>query len=210
MTKITGHSGCDDTPENSLEFLEYACDTKADCVEVDVRYDANHQLVLGHDDASSVSLQQAFTVVKHHPEKKINCDLKQEGLEEVVYACAKEVGVENQLVYSGYVSLGKCAHGQQGFEKVEVYFNIENEVKDKGDLEEGFQKIHEANVKVINMEYHLLDANMIALLCQYHFKASVWTVNDVEGLEKMLCENVVENITTRQLKLALKMKEKAC
>ena len=34
---ITAHSGCDETPENSLEFLRTALQSEADAVEVDVR-----------------------------------------------------------------------------------------------------------------------------------------------------------------------------
>ena len=47
---ITAHSGCDGTPENSLEFLRTALQSEADAVEVDVRKNGEGKLILSHDE----------------------------------------------------------------------------------------------------------------------------------------------------------------
>ncbi len=213
--KITAHSGCDGTKENSLEFLQYALEKNVDCVEIDVRNNEG-TLVLGHDESSGVTLKQAFELLKKYPEKKMNCDLKNENLEELVYACALEEGVVNQLVYSGYVDLHKCSKGQKGFEKAKVYFNIENiltniyeERKFTEDLETALLKIHRAGIKVVNIEYHFLRSYLVSLMEQMHLKASVWTVNEREDMEVFHKQDVVENMTTRNVKDALEVK-KAC
>ena len=48
-TRITAHSGADDTVENSLEFIYYCIGTGANALEVDVRRDKHGELVLSHD-----------------------------------------------------------------------------------------------------------------------------------------------------------------
>ncbi len=211
--KITAHSGCDGTKENSLEFLQYALETNADCVEVDVRKQ-DEVLVLGHDEDSGVTLKQAFSLLKKYPGKKMNCDLKNENLEELVYACALEIDVVDQLIYSGYVDIHKCKCGQKGFEKAEVYFNIENivtniyeERKYTDDLETALLKIHRSGIHVVNIEYHFLKSYLISLMEQMHLKASVWTVNETDDMERFLNEEVVENMTTRNVKEALEVKK---
>lgn len=211
--KITAHSGCDGTKENSLEFLKYALKTNVDCVEVDVR-NIDGELFLGHDESSGVTLKQAFELLKKYPDKKMNCDLKEENLEELVYACAREENVVKQLIYSGYVDIHKCREGQIGFEKAEVYFNIENVVENiyqerkyTDDLETVLLKIHRSGIKVVNIEYHFLKSYLVSFLEQMHLKASVWTVNEKDDMSKFMQEDVIENITTRNVKNALEVKK---
>ena len=87
---ITAHSGCDETPENSLEFLRTALQSEADAVEVDVRKNGEGKLILSHDETQkdAVTLEEAFRMIQGVPKKKINCDLKQKGLEEEIYRLA--------------------------------------------------------------------------------------------------------------------------
>lgn len=207
MAKITAHSGCDHTEDNSLQFLQYAFASTADSIEVDVRKRDDGNLVLGHDDCSDVSLKDAFALLKQHCHTRMNCDLKQWDLEVDVYALAMLYGVEKQLIYSGNVDIEKCKNGKKGFEDVEVYFNIENLNLDR---EEALVKIHEARIGVVNMEYHQCDVQTCKLLKSLDLKASVWTVQEIEDLKRLLEVDVVENITTRNLKQALMLKERVC
>ena len=79
---ITAHSGCDNTPENSLEFLGKALGMEVDAVEIDVRKSRDGRLILSHDETKedAVSLEVAFRMAREFPKKKVNCDLKETGL----------------------------------------------------------------------------------------------------------------------------------
>jgi glycerophosphoryl diester phosphodiesterase len=104
-TLLTAHSGCDGTPDNSGAFLEYAMALDADCVEVDVRMTPDGRLVLAYDDGPAPALlSDALTLLRGHPEKMLNCDLKQRDLEILVWALARESGVGGQIAFSGEVS----------------------------------------------------------------------------------------------------------
>ena len=106
MCEITAHSGCDGTPDNSMEFVRYALASEGNCLEADIRRNRDGELILSHDETAeeAVRLGQVFELLKEKPEKRINCDLKTPGLEIPVYQLAKEYGVEGQLIYSGTVS----------------------------------------------------------------------------------------------------------
>lgn len=80
---ITAHSGADGTKENSLEFVAYAMQTGADALEVDVRMGENGILILSHDktDEDAVRLADVFCMMGKYPGMRINCDLKECGLE---------------------------------------------------------------------------------------------------------------------------------
>ena len=128
MSKITAHSGCDGTPDNSMEFVRYALGSEGDCLEVDIRKNQNEELILSHDETveGAVKLSQVFELLKEKPEKKINCDLKTPGLEVSVYQLAKEYGVERQLIYSGTVGISFMETRLKKYPEVQVYWNIEN------------------------------------------------------------------------------------
>ena len=36
MCEITAHSGCDGTPDNSMEFVRYALASEGNCLEADI------------------------------------------------------------------------------------------------------------------------------------------------------------------------------
>lgn len=224
MVKITAHSGCDDTKDNSLEYLKYALNTEANAIEVDVRMNDKGDLVLGHDTGSDIELKEAFDLLSKHPDKKMNCDLKQRGLELVVYDLAKKCHVSSQLIYSGNVDLSKCLQ-QVGFEDVEVYMNIENvypEIyesllngKRVNSLKDVMQRISEAGVHTVNLEYHLLEheytCDELAVLAEnYQLNFSAWTVNNADDIQLIMNHKYVDNITTRSLKTTLEMRKELC
>ena len=93
-TFITAHSGADGTCDNSMEFVQYALTTSADVLELDVRQDKDHNLIIAHDetDGEAVSLVGVFSAMKDHPEMRMNCDLKEYGLELPVLKLAENVG----------------------------------------------------------------------------------------------------------------------
>ena len=82
-TLITAHSGSDGTPDNSLACVRYALSTAADAFEVDVRRLADGTLALGHDaaDHTAPTLREVLALAAAKPGVRINCDLKERGLE---------------------------------------------------------------------------------------------------------------------------------
>ena len=74
---ITAHSGCEGTQENSLTSIEKGIVLGADCVEIDIRSDAEGRLWLTHDLPESVSglvsLEEAFSLIQKSG-ISVNCD----------------------------------------------------------------------------------------------------------------------------------------
>ena len=94
MVHITAHSGCDGTPDNSLEFVRHALQTNADALEVDVRKTKDGILAISHDaildDQDAPALDAVFALVAQ-TDKWINCDLKEPDLENAVIDLARFV-----------------------------------------------------------------------------------------------------------------------
>lgn len=92
-TLITAHSGSDGTPDNSLACVRYAISTAADAFEVDVRRLADGTLALGHDaaDHTAPTLREVLALAAAKPGVRINCDLKERGLEPAVAALGRRM-----------------------------------------------------------------------------------------------------------------------
>ncbi|MDW2799722.1 glycerophosphodiester phosphodiesterase [Clostridium boliviensis] len=220
MAVITAHSGCDGTKDNSTEFIRYALNSEADCMEADVRRNQAGALILSHNktEEECVTLQEAFRILKQFPEKQMNCDLKEEGLEVSVYQLAGENGVRHQLIYSGEIDLNLLAEKEKWYPEVQVYINPENLQQDFYEwmAEEGaLKKLEEllADVKgypvsCINMEYHIYTDETIKLLAKMQVLGSAWTVNERDDIRRLLKKGLF-NITTRNLTTALELKGEA-
>lgn len=204
---ITAHSGCDNTCPNSEEFLVHAFASNADAVEVDVR-ESRGELVLSHDEAmpNAVHLAAAFEMLKKHSNKMMNCDLKHSGLEAKVYKLAEEIGVENQLIYTGEVDK-VLFEDKNAFPGVLWYANMGNIISGAEDklknLPEAEKKdfllyvLHEtAKSNAAGINWHYKDAEIIwEDAKKSQIGISVWTVDDIALLKEYISRDP-DNITT--------------
>lgn len=98
-TQITAHSGCDQTPDNSMEHVQHALSLPVDAFEIDVHKALDGTLVICHDSKSDEEymraprLKEVFERLRSHPSMCINCDLKDCDIELDVLRLAEECGV---------------------------------------------------------------------------------------------------------------------
>ena len=58
MCEITAHSGCDGTPDNSMEFVRYALASEGNCLEADIRRNRDGELILSHDETAEEAVSR--------------------------------------------------------------------------------------------------------------------------------------------------------
>lgn len=218
---ITAHSGCDGTEENSVEFILYALKLPVDAIEVDVRKNSRGQLILSHDEMQeeAVGLAQAFTLLKEYPDKRINCDLKQPGLEEGVAALAKRHGVEKQLIFTGDVNPEGFLKGEVRYPEILWFANIDSFWPEyeawmrSGATEEETQKRMEQVLKRMldyetqGLNWNYKDAEKVFEKArEMGIGISVWTVNEQEQQELWIGRQV-ENITTRRPSQVIRLRD---
>lgn len=218
-TQITAHTGADGRPDNSLEFVEYALACGADALEVDVRRQPGGALAIGHDEAGAEAplLEEVLRMTAARPGVRINCDLKEPGLEAAVCRLAEEAGLlrAGRLILTGTVDASAPASG------AEVYLNMEEYVPDlylnyreKPDFElEAAETItavcKKAGIRTVNIYQGLVTRRFAETLAREGVGLSVWTVNEAWELNWFLSLGV-RNITTRRAALALSLREGLC
>ena len=105
-TLITAHTGADNFPDNSPEFVRHAVSSEADAFEIDIRKRADGVLIIAHDPdvQDAPTLREVFEIARSNPQIQINCDLKNDGLELEVLDLVRAFGYEGRIVYSGTVA----------------------------------------------------------------------------------------------------------
>lgn len=220
MTWITAHSGADGTLDNSIEFLQYAGSTQVDALEIDIRKDKKGILQLSHDkaEAKTVELSDAFQIVARYPKIKVNCDLKEAGLELPVYMLAEQCQLAERLFFSGCVS-PKHMRLLPDEMKSRVFWNIEQQIpalyeRCRQDSKYAVTAAEEMCIRCMQAEFSVINAYekmvsdlFLEVVNRYQIQLSVWTVNEKERMAYFLSRGV-KNITTRRVALAATMKRK--
>ncbi len=129
---ITAHSGCDNTPADSLESVSQGIASGADIVEIDVRMSRDRILVLSHDFDSSLyypdspRVEAAFEIILAVNGTAVNCDVKEAAAIPAILELAGRCRIPKDRLYlSGSVTPGILRRIPDLMERCRVLWNLE-------------------------------------------------------------------------------------
>ena len=201
-TIITAHSGCEGTPDNSLEHIHAAIASGAEMIEVDVRQAENGLLYLSHDVPADISvrpaLKQLFELIAPEKNMEMNLDLKTEGLIPAVMALADKYGLCRRIVFTGACNSERKLANSLGGE-------MWRSMWDGDSIAEGITANSADGSPLLNVHYPMITVEADVELCSFGSGFSAWTVNDEENLRRFL-QMGIANITTRKPVLAMRLR----
>lgn len=132
MPMITAHSGCENTPADSMDSLRLAAELGAGAAEVDVRADQDGVLRLSHDRketqaeyARCVPLEQAVSFAAEWA-LSLNFDIKEPWVLRDALALAKRHGIPRERLWvSGGITPEQLARDPALTASARFYLNIE-------------------------------------------------------------------------------------
>lgn len=192
-----------------MEFVAFFSNKQEiSAIEVDVRMNRERQLVLHHDILDEkqgyVSLEDVFAYIAREKSPiRINCDLKETGLEDAVYGLADKYALWPQVELSGTVACSYLSKWSN-----QILMNIENGMDDsfhgehigrwgENVLLEALVKLSRSHARVININHQLFTDAVQEKGKQLALEFSLWTVNDLNAIGNYEKENIY-NITTRK------------
>ena len=219
---ITAHSGCEGTPDNSMASIERGIALGADCVEVDVRMDAQGRLWLTHDLTAFFDgltpLEDAFSLIRDSG-IAVNCDLKEYGALLPTLELAEKCGISREkLFFSGSVAPKTLEENPEIARRCHIFLNSEELVRDLSGTEMpdrvsqtafllantsfAAERMRSLQVEALNAPYKYMPDELIAKLRLRDVKLSLWTLNEEKALRDFMAKDLL-NITTRCLSAAL-------
>ena len=214
---ITAHTGCDQTPDNSIEYLDYVLTTGADGLEVDIRMDSNGSLYLSHDKNSEdrIPLEEVFTRLQKSG-MFCNCDLKESGTACQVLELAKRYGVEDQICFTGDVEFSLIRKEESIRKRTLINLQpilprigsqLENGyIPSETDFEAVRQVLTDTRGWAVNVPYRFCTDEMLSMFREWGIAVSAWTVNEEEPARKLVHANIY-NITTRIPRMLLRIRD---
>lgn len=189
---ITAHSGCDDFAANSEAYILHALTLPVYALEVDVRRDSDGVLILTHNPPEHgqvyITLREAFSMVRDSL-VKVNCDLKEPGLERDVLDLAGSCGFERErLIFTGTLT-----DWRDKPEGCSVWLNAEEVCADMHNLDEVMTLAARYGYNVVNIDYHCVNESVIAGAQAHGLKLSLWTIDDPH---QIIHSSQIINITT--------------
>lgn len=200
---VTAHSGCDGYAANSVEYIEHALTLPIYALEIDIRKNFNGALILSHNppeiDREYISLHDAFEILRD-ARIKINCDLKEPGLEKDIISLAESTCINpNRIIFTGTLTNWKAL--AETLEPSEIWINPE-EIDDKFYMAMNAEKVMtqaaEYNYRVINLDYTFLTSEIVNLTTQHDLAISLWTIDNAHEIPKGIKNSNIVNITTNR------------
>lgn len=223
---ITAHSGCDGTPDNSMEHILKGIELGADCIEIDINMDDQGKMWLTHnpleDYSKCVPLDEALRVICESG-LAINCDLKAENLLYPVLEAAEAAGFKREkLVFSGSVNVDLLRKDPAVAKRARIFLNLEQiypylpydkpqsraeeAVYFDAHVEELAAIVKEVEAECVNPSFRMMSSERIALSLSHGINLSLWTVNEEDEQRTLIREDLV-NLTTRNVAGALRIRK---
>lgn len=225
---ITAHSGCEGTPDNSMESILKGIELGADCIEIDIRMDSQGKMWLTHNEIEDYSnvlpLETAFRTIAENG-TAVNCDIKEEKLLYPVLEAAEAAGImQDRLIFSGSVNIDLLERDPSIVKRARIFLNIAQIFdrlmkgavipetwEERGTLfgsqiEKTAALVKRLGVECINPSFKMMNPERIALCNAAGIGLSLWTVNEEADQERLLREDLV-NMTTRNVKSALRLRK---
>jgi len=206
---ITAHSGCEGTPDNSIEHIQAAIASGTEMLEIDIRkYDG--VLYLTHDESadlgSCATLARCFELVAPHDGLCINCDVKTFGLTADVCRLARQYGMEDRIVFTGSVAEDELAalKGSAADWWLSLW-RSDHEAEDLSAACAAYAAMDDL-YRIINLDGRMVNDTLLAETESKGYALSVWTINREEDIRNAMTAGVA-NITTRRPKLALSIRK---
>ena len=203
--KIIAHTGCMGTEMNSIESIKAGIQAKADYIELDIRFSKDGP-VLTHDslrpDTCYLKLEDALNIIKPAANVNVALDLKEwERITEIT-DILKHFQMTDRAIYLGNfmddIDLIRTFGGG-----VPCFPNLYPEQvngKNKEDLNKLAENIRFSDAAAVGIDYTAASKLLSDILHENNILLSVWTVDDLPSIEKMLSYNV-DFITSNRLDL---------
>lgn len=200
---VTAHSGCEGTPDNSMEFIRKGVEINAQILEVDVTFRADGTPVLIHKEQADADegllFDEAVRYISENSDTvRLNLDLKSTANLSGIVEILDRYGMRERCFYTGVNADFVEAVRADG--ELPYYLNTPITRWKKHspkELNAALERVKKSGAIGINCSLKYASKEMVELFRENGLLVSYWTANSKKEMIKLL--NIApDNITTRR------------
>lgn len=232
---ITAHSGCMNTPENSIQSVLEGLRAGADVIEVDVRITKDQVVVLRHDEyvptpfgnrslqdltfeeinnhvhnETIVKLEEVLPIIQEH-HRMINLDVKEDSAIHQMIQAVEKYKMRDYVIVSG-CEKERAAYLKNHYRPYQVLLNADTkaglaslESNDQSFIKETCQDAIAASCCGINLNYRICSEEFLDSARLRCLPVLVWTIDDFQEMEKFINMGV-HSITSNEVKKLVELR----
>lgn len=205
---VTAHGGAFGTGRNTRKYFEKIKDYNVDVIEVDI-WRKGDFLYISHlpkifPERFCLPLRFVFEFVRDHG-FKVNCDVKTGGLVAPVTALAREMGVENRILFTGSVKPWEIKDVTSEVYLNKSFFKMAPVGENVGKIKARIESCASGRIKGINFNYKYLNDDFLKRCAEAELDISVFTVDDEEVQRRLVNYPAVVNMTSNIPDVTLKL-----
>ncbi len=232
---ITAHTGCMNTPPNSLQSVLEGLQAGADIIEVDVRATKDGIVVLLHDEElitpdgirqvqelsfeemkrlaqydGVVRLEEVLPLIKEQ-HRVINLDVKEDSAIDPMIKTVEAYHMRDYAIITG-CEAERAAYLKEHHRPYQVLLNASIRLYEtyKGDyasfMQETCRDAISASCCGININYHLCQQELLDYARLRCLPVLVWTVDDAHEMERFL-DMDVQSITSNRIDKLIRLRD---
>ena len=200
---ITAHAGSLHTASNARDSFEAALAFPIDYLEADVRFTRNHVAYLSHDvlpeslQSKAMSLEDLMKLAAPHPSVRLNLDMKElSGLREMT-GLVHRFGMASRVLLTGLTkeAMPEVLGNASGLPYLlNARPNLRKRFTASG-AAELVRAIRACGALGLNTHHRFISRRLARALSEAGLSLSVWTVNALPRMRRMI-RLPVDNITT--------------
>ncbi|WP_416825312.1 glycerophosphodiester phosphodiesterase [Ectobacillus polymachus] len=228
---ITAHSGCMNTPENSIPSVLEGVKAGAEIIEVDVMATKDQVVVLRHDDyvptpfGNTLVQDLTFEELKNHMKKEeiikledvlplikesnrmINLDVKEDSAIHPMIQVIEQYKMRDSVIISG-CGKERATYLKNNYRSYQVLLNTNQSIgmDYEAFIKETCQDAISASCCGINIDRNLCREELLDFARLRCLPVLVWTVDDVNDMRKFI-DMGVHSITTHEVKKLKELRE---
>ncbi len=207
---VTAHTGCDGSPDNSIESIQRAIFSDVPVIENDLTLRTDGTPVFMHaesaGDGGLLFAEAQYYIASNSSTVLQNLDLKVfENLDQI-QSIVKKAGLIGRCFFTG-VEKDNAAKVKKYAPEIPYYLNMKLNVlrlRDKEYLRRTADEIKHAGAVGINCKYTYLSKALVEVMHECGLSVSVWTV-DKKPLMLYVLSLAPDNITTRNPRLLMSL-----
>ncbi|WP_234117572.1 glycerophosphodiester phosphodiesterase [Clostridium hydrogenum] len=205
---ITAHAGCMGTEMDSLESITEGIKHQADIIEIDLNENENEEgeLILSHNvpegDVQYKKFGEVLELIKEQ-NVLLNIDVKKMEVIEKANKIISDYDIESKTFFTG-INFKSLIENIDKLIGKSYFINLEppkldiSKIHTKSYLNELMMEIKSLKAIGVNIFYELASVELVEACRENGLLCSVWTVDEVSQMERMISLRV-NSITTKKV-----------